>query len=206
MDKSPAPSLLPIFRSRQQAEILALVLGSPGRDFTLPEIAEMAGAPYSSVHREIDRCESAGLISTRRIGRSRVIAADTNSPYFDGLAEVLVRAFGPPRVLAEELEAIDGVDEAYIFGSWAARHSGWEQGGRPVKDVDVLILGRPDRDELYAAVSRAEARLGREVQVVIRESGWLEDGADSFHDTVVGRPLVALALPVTRRVQADSSP
>lgn len=194
MDKTPTPSLLPIFRSQQQAEILALVLGSPERDFTLPEIATMTGTPYPSVHREIDRAQSAGLVTSKRIGNSRIITADTNSPYFHGLAEVLIRAFGPPQVLAEELAMIDGIDEAYIFGSWAARHSG-QAGQRPVHDIDLLILGQPERDPLYAAVAQAEGRLGREVQVTIREPGWLEDGTDSFHDTVAGRPLVPVPLP-----------
>jgi hypothetical protein len=54
----------------------------------------------------------------------------------------------------------------------------------------VLILGEPDRDQLYDAVGAAERRLGRPVQATIREAGWLDSGSGSFHQTVTSRPLL----------------
>lgn len=107
--------------------------------------------------------------------------------------DVRVKAFGPPQVLAEVLEDIDGIEAAYIFGSWAARWSG-EGAKRPVADIDVLVLGAPDRDRLYAALSVAEKRLGRPVEDAIRPADWIAEGIDSFHATVVSRPLVPIAL------------
>ncbi len=206
MDRTPTPPLLPIFRSQQQAEILALILGSADREFTLPEISERTRAPYPSVHREIERAESTGLISVRKVGNSKLVTANVESPYFDGLSDVLVKAFGPPQVLADELAGIDGITESYIFGSWAARHAG-QTGPRPVGDIDLLILGDPDRDIVYAAASRAEKRLGREVQVTLRADNWLSSGSGAFHDTVLSRPLYRLIpAAVTRRDRAGSTP
>ena len=48
-----------------------------------------------------------------------------------------------------------------------------------------LILGAPDRDQLYAALSAAENRLGRPVQATVREAGWLNSGSGSFHSHAV---------------------
>jgi predicted nucleotidyltransferase len=81
------------------------------------------------------------------------------------------------------------VREAYIFGSWAARWQG-EPGTRPVGDIDVLVLGRPDREQLYAATHEVGLAVGREIQAQIRAPGWLKTGTGSFHDTVINRPLV----------------
>jgi hypothetical protein len=64
-----------------------------------------------------------------------------------------------------------------------------------VGDVDVLILGTPNRDRLYEAIHDLEDRLGRPVQVTIRDTGWLADGEGSFHDTVTSRPMVPIPLP-----------
>ena len=50
-------------------------------------------------------------------------------------------------------------------------------------------------DQLYAALSTAEQRLGRPVQATIRERAWLEAGSGAFHDTITSRPLVKLAVP-----------
>ena len=194
MDRQPAPSLLPILRSQQQGEILALLLGDPDLELSLTEIASRVGVPHPSVYREIQRAEQAGLVSSRKIGNTRLVRANTASPYYAGLAEVLTRAFGVPAVLAEALRDVDGIAAAYIYGSWAAQHEG-QAGQRPVGDIDVLVLGEPDRDQLYAALSTAEQRLARLVQPTIRDSTWLESGSGAFHDTITRRPLVRLAVP-----------
>jgi len=191
MDRQPAPALLPILRSQQQGEILALLLGDPGLELSLTEIAARTGAPHPSVYREIQRAEQAGLVTTRKMGNVRLVRANTASPYYPGLADVLTRAFGVPAVLAEVLRPVGGIAAAYIYGSWAARHDG-QAGQRPVGDIDVLVLGEPDRDRLYDALSTAEERLGRPIQATIREPAWLDSGTGAFHDTVVSRPLLKL--------------
>ncbi len=196
VERTPSPGLLPIFRSQQQAELLALLLGDPDLELSLTELAVRTGTPHPSVYREVERAEAAGLVTSRRIGRARLVRADVASPYYDGLADVLTRAFGVPAVIGGALRSVDGVDEAYIFGSWAARHTG-ERGVRPVGDIDLLVLGTPDRDALYDSVHDTEQRLGREVQVTVREPAWLERGSGSFHDTVVSRPLLRLNVSTT---------
>ena len=194
VDRQPAPALLPILRSQQQGEILALLLGDPGLELSLTEIAARTGAPHPSVYREIQRAEQAGLVTTRKMGNVRLVRANTASPYYPGLADVLTRAFGVPAVLAEVLRPVGGIAAAYIYGSWAARHEG-QAGQRPVGDIDLLVLGEPDRDRLYDALSTAEERLGRPIQATIREPAWLDSGTGAFHDTVVSRPLLKLTFP-----------
>jgi hypothetical protein len=47
---------------------------------------------------------------------------------------------------------IDNIASAYIYESWAAQLQG-EPGDRPVADIDVLVLGSPDREEINAPVN-----------------------------------------------------
>jgi DNA-binding transcriptional ArsR family regulator len=194
VERQPAPALLPILRSRQQGEILALLLGDPDLELSLTEIAARTGVPHPSVYREVQRAEQAGLVTSRKVGNMRLVRANTASPYYAGLAEVLTRSFGVPAVLAETLRDVAGITAAYIYGSWAARYEG-QPGQRPVGDIDVLVLGEPDRDRLYAALGSAEQRLARPVQATIRDNAWLESGSGAFHATITGRPLVKLAVP-----------
>jgi hypothetical protein len=205
VDKASAPSLLPIFRSQQQAELLALVLGDSILEHTMTDLAERTGVPYPSVHREIERALAVGFVSERLVGRTRVIRADTTSPYFAGLSDVLVKAFGPPWVIGRALLGICGIAGAYIYGSWAAWHSG-SPGDRPVGDIDLLVLGNVNREEVYAAASSVEGRLGRPVQVTIRSADWLAEGSGTFHDTVASRPMVPLLLDSMEKVAEGSKP
>jgi predicted nucleotidyltransferase len=184
-----SPPLLPLLRSRLQADLLTLVLLSPEQEWTLTELASRTGASVSSVQREMVRAEQAGVVSSRRLGNVRLVTA-VASPLTGPLTELLVRSFGPRQVVAEELSGVAGVQEAYLFGSWAARYAG--ETGRPPVDIDVLVIGRPDRDDLYDAAQRAGSRLAREVNVTIRSSQWWHEGDDAFHAEVMRRPLVPI--------------
>ena len=185
----PAPPLLPLLRSRLQAELLTLVLLSPGREWSLTELADRVGCSLSSAQREMARAEEAGVVSTRRLGSTRLVSA-ADSPLTGPLTELLVRSFGPSQVVAEELGEVPGIEAAYLFGSWAARYEG--EPGRAPADIDVLVIGEPDRDELDEAAQRASVRLAREVSITIRSARWWREGGDGFHTEVTRRPLVAV--------------
>jgi predicted nucleotidyltransferase len=189
MQKASAPPLLPLLRSRLQAEVLTLVLTGPGQEWSLTGLASRTGASVSSVQREITRAEEAGVVRSRRLGNVRLVEA-AESPLTGPLTELLLRSFGPRQVLAEELEHVEGIEQAYLFGSWAARYEG--ESGRPPADLDLLVIGAPDRDELDDAAQRATGRLAREVNVTIRSPAWWRDGTDGFHADVTRRPLVSL--------------
>ncbi len=133
------------------------------------------------------RAEQTGVIASRRLGNTRLVTA-ADSPLTGPLTELMLRSFGPRQVLAEELAGLDDIEAAYLFGSWAARYAG--QLGRAPADLDLLVIGRPDRDALDEAAQHAGARLAREVNVTIRSAQWWRDGGDGFHAEVTGRPLV----------------
>lgn len=191
--RAAAPPLAPVFRSPLQGELLALILGEVRSEWTIDELADGIGAPYQSVATELRRLEASDLLRTRRIGRSKLIRVNEEHPLVRPLRDLAVMAFGPPRVLAEELRGIEGCEAAYIYGSWAARHNG-APGPYP-RDIDVLVLGDVDRDAVYEAVARAERRLHQEVNVTLRSSAAWKRADDGFARQVKGGPLVALGLP-----------
>jgi predicted nucleotidyltransferase len=190
MQKGAPPPLLPLLRSRLQAEILTLVLLTPDREWTLTELASRVRSSVSSVQREVVRAEQAGVMTSRRVGNTRLVKAAA-SPLTAPLTDLLLRSFGPRQVLAEELFGVLGIESAYLFGSWAARYAGQE--GRPPVDLDVLVIGAPDRDALDDAAQRAAARLAREVNVTIRSADWWRSGDDGFHSEIMRRPLVQIS-------------
>src|SRR5260370_30822554 len=113
-----APPLLPLLRSRLQAELLTLVLLTPGREWTLTELARRAGGSVSSAQRELARAEQTGVITSRRLGNTPLVTA-ADSPLTRPLTELLLRSFGPRQVLAQGLAGLDDIQPPYIFASWA---------------------------------------------------------------------------------------
>jgi predicted nucleotidyltransferase len=190
--KEGATPLLPLLRSRVQAETLSAVLLSPDREWSLTELARLVGASVATVQREIRRAEEAGVVRTRKVGNTRLVRADPEGALTPPMTELLLRSLGPKQVLTEALRDVPGVDAAYLFGSWAARYRG--DRGRPPQDIDVLVVGRPNRDALDDAIAIAEGRLARQVQVTIRGRNWWEQGKDAFRNEIAKRPLVELEI------------
>jgi len=184
--------LLPMLRSRVQAEALTAVLLHPDREWSLTELARLVGASLPTVQREIKRAEEAGVVRSRRLGNTRLVRANLEGALTGPLTELLVQSLGPKQVVTEALTGMRGIDAAYLFGSWAARYVG--QRGRAPEDVDVLVIGAPDRDALDDALARAEQRLALPVQVTIRRRSWWESGDDAFRKEIAKRPLVELEL------------
>src|SRR6266508_2324528 len=120
--KQPAPSLLPLLRSSTQGELLAVLYLHPDEQYSLTTLADRVRTSVPTVAREADRLAGAGLITENRAGNQRLIRANTDTPLFRPLADLLALTFGPLPVLTESLKSVPGVEEAYIYGSWAARY------------------------------------------------------------------------------------
>jgi predicted nucleotidyltransferase len=188
--KVAVPVLAPVLRSDAQGKILAQVFADPDREHTVTALAARAGTSMPTALREIDRAEAARLVSTRRSGNTRLVKANPANPLYEPYRQIILATYGPPAVILQELHDVKGIDQVYLFGSWAARYCG-EAGPAP-NDIDVLIVGRPDRDQIYEASERAEGRLGIAVQATIRTVKQWNDTSDAFISEIRSRPLVTL--------------
>jgi predicted nucleotidyltransferase len=186
--------LLPVLRSRVTGALLALLYLHPERDYSLTEAGRAIDASPKVMSTEAGRLVTAGLVQETRRGRLRLLRAQTAGPVARPLADLLAVTYGPLPVLTDLLSGVAGVDAAYIYGSWAARYRG--EPGPPPHDVDVLVVGSADENELYAAADEAQKTLRREVSISAVSPGyWAEpDPADTFLQHVRERPLVALQL------------
>jgi len=162
--RTQAPLLAPIFRSDGQARLLSTLLLT-GDEMSVTDLAKGAGLAYPTTHREVARLVEAGILSERRVGRTRLIRANSESPLVDPLREILLVATGPVVVLAEELAGIEGIESAFLYGSFAARMHG--DAGPAPHDIDVMVLGEPDVDAVYEACTRVEAAVQRPVNPTI---------------------------------------
>ncbi len=190
--RSSPPPLLPLLRSRVQGDLLALLYLHPNRDYSLTEAAALIRASVKTVHTEASRLIAAGFVNDSRRGNVHLIRAVTDSPVSRPLTDLLAVTYGPLPVLNDLLADVEGITHAFIYGSWAARYLG-EPGPVP-GDVDVLIVGTADPDDLDEIARAAQNRLGRPVDIRrIRPAAWASpDPADPFLASVRERPLVQL--------------
>lgn len=186
--RTEAPLLAPIFRSDGQARLLSALLLT-GDELSVTDLAKRADLAYPTAHREVARLLEAGILSERQVGRTRLIRANVESPLVDPLREILRIATGPVVLLAEELARIDGIESAFLYGSFAARMLG--DAGPAPHDIDVMVLGQPDVDAVYDACTRVEAVVHRPVNPTILTSEEFAEPS-GFLDDVRGRPAIAV--------------
>lgn len=187
--RSKAPALLPMFRSQHQAELLLVLLLHPDDEFGLTELAKTIGVPLSTLQTEVNRLETAGLVTSHHLGRTRLIRCNPAHPATPSLSKLLEVTLGPKVVVGECFD-IPSAELVIIFGSWAARYAG--RGGPPPRDVDVLVVGDVDRSILYAAADKAQSRLGMDVNPVLRSLDQWTDRSDALVQQIKAGPYLTV--------------
>lgn len=183
MSETP-PVLLPIFRSEHQMRILVEVFWGP-KPMTGSELARRTGIPQPTVAREVARLERSGLVTTATVGTAKTIAPNPNLPYGNALRQLLAYAGGIVPLLARLAKEAPGIDEVFIFGSWASRFHG--ETGPPANDIDVAIVSSTvTRFDLAEARLALETSTGLEINLFVLEPASerlaeLRDGSVPVH-------------------------
>jgi DNA-binding transcriptional ArsR family regulator len=188
--RTEGPPLLPIFRSAGQAAVLSTIYLASA-PMSVQEVAERASVSYPTGHREIAKLLEAGIVSEERVGNTRLIRANEQSPYFDSLHDLVEIAFGPVPVLRELLGEVRGLRSAVIFGSYAARAKGIP--GPAPEDIDVAVIVADDDydiDGVYDACEKASGRVRREVRPMLTTVAAWE--SDDFFDGIRNGPTIEL--------------
>jgi AraC-like DNA-binding protein len=188
--KATVPALSPLLRSNAQGDILALLFMNEGEEYSLADISRHVHALPATVHREVERLVASRILTDRSVGRARLVRANREDRMYLSLFDLLQLSYGPKAVLQPLLSDIPGIEQAFIYGSWAARYSG--EVGPPPQDVDVLVVGTSPRERLESIAHEAQLRLRREVNLNrVSAEEWAK-ATQPFIVTVRSRPLVEL--------------
>lgn len=191
MKVAPA-QLFPLFRSDAQGLILAELFMNAYELHSISHLAEFAAVSIPTAMREVDRLLDAQVVIQKTVGRARFIQANRQHLLFESIQQIVSYSYGPAAVLPSVLLGLDGIENAYLFGAWAARLS--KQAGPTLKEVDLLLVGQVSRIEASRAAARAEEMLGREINVQFASAlEWARAESD-FVREIQSRPLVELSL------------
>jgi predicted nucleotidyltransferase len=160
MTENTQGSLL-LGRSKIRQRILALIMDAPDRRMHLRGIARAVGTSAGTAARELGRLEEAGLVRRTREGNQVYFEARPGQPLYGQIRDLVRQVAGVPIILRRHLSGLAGVERAMIFGSYA--HGSIKSDS----DVDVLIIGKPDRDELTERLEMASLEISRPVNEVV---------------------------------------
>lgn len=183
--------LAPVLRSETQARLLAAVLLHPDREASIADLARETGSDPGNLHSEVERLAQAGIIADRRAGRTRLLRPG-DSALIGPVANLLLLGYGLKPAVENALSDIPDIEQVFIGGSWAARYHG--QPGTFPHDVEVIMVGKPDRDDATKAVVEALRAIGHDGQVIFRSPPAWREAKDAFNRTAKNGPLVELQI------------
>lgn len=157
--------LLPILRSQTQGELLARLFLNPDREFMVSDLARALDVSVPGLHHEVVRLSDSGYIQERREGRNRLVRANIEMAIAEPLTALLALTYGPLPMLEDALGDIEGIERAFIYGSWAQRYTG--QSGDVPHDIDLGVIGYISSDDIYEPLLAKEEYLLREINFTI---------------------------------------
>lgn len=160
-DSHPTSLAGALFTTTQQ-RVLAALFGEPKRRFMVTELIAQTGGG-GAIQRELNRLESAGIVTSTREGRQRLVQINRSCPIHAELGRIVHKTLLIAPALEKALAPLrDRIEFAFIYGSVArqADHAG--------SDIDLMVISaQVGLADLYPAITPAEQSLGRPVKPTI---------------------------------------
>jgi predicted nucleotidyltransferase len=152
------------FRSKARQHLLAYYFSNPTARHHLRDLAERLGIDPSNLSKELGRLEREGLFGSEVSGRQKYFQLNREYPLFDEVRRIVAKTIGAAPVIAQSLKRIEGIDEAYLYGSFASNQQD------AASDIDVLMVGAPREEVLAQTMRKLERQLGREINYTVLTS------------------------------------
>ena len=181
--------LATLFSSRVRAKLLVAFFLSPGEKHNAWELSQRLGVNYSAVWKELVRLEGLGILTSEQRGNSKDYQVNKDCSIAPELRSIVLKTEGAGVVIKEKLQEMGGVKEAFIYGSYASGEADVRS------DLDLMIIGEIDLDQLAPVISGLEKDLNRPINYVIySEEEWKEKKAvkDPFWENVARAPQIWL--------------
>lgn len=147
--------------SQLRRKLLAYSFTNPGSQHYLREIAGILGLDPTNLLRELRRLEREGLFISERRGRQVYFRLNRSYPLYREVKGIVSKTLGAPALIREALEAISGIEGAYLYGSFARDQED------AASDIDLLIVGRARAERLEIPIRNLEKQLGREINYTL---------------------------------------
>ncbi|MDO8668212.1 MAG: nucleotidyltransferase domain-containing protein [bacterium] len=149
--------LLKLTKSKTRKKILQLFFADDNKKYYPRQLEKILELPVSNIHRELTALERSGILSKEKIANSVFYYPNKESAIFKDFKNIVFKTIGIEGTLREELEKIKGVARAFIFGSFAKNEED------SFSDVDLMVIGDVNEDELIQKVSKLESLFNREI-------------------------------------------
>jgi predicted nucleotidyltransferase len=148
-------------RSKARQRLLVFYFANPTARLHLRDLAQRLDIDPANLSKELRRLETEGLFRSEVGGRQKYFQLNREYPLFAEVRSIVSKTIGASSLIAQSLKKIEGIEEAYLYGSFASNQQD------AASDIDVLVIGAPRGEVLAEAMRKIERQLGREVSYTV---------------------------------------
>lgn len=148
------------FKSKISEKILSYYFVNTGKSHYINELAKILDVDLGNLFRKLKEMEREGLFCSELRGNQRYFFLNKKCPYLAEYKKIYELRYGFIEILKHKLKATPGLREAYIFGSFAKGNFSEDS------DIDLLLVGEHDLDEVNLIISNLEKKIRREINLV----------------------------------------
>ncbi len=178
-----------IGRSKTRKAILQLYFSHPEKKYYLRQLEKILHFPVQNIRRDLINLEKSGMFKREKSGNQVYYFLNKKSSIYDDIKNIISKTIGIENQLRESLYGIRGIKSAFIFGSFA-------DGTRDsLSDIDIMIIGDIDENNLIEKISILENKIEREINYHIYGEKEFEERKkekDSFISKILLKPAIFL--------------
>jgi predicted nucleotidyltransferase len=179
-----------LFSSKLRVKVLSHLFFHPGETMHVRRLAAELRESPGSVARELAHLERAGILVSQAVGNQKHYGLRGDNPILEDLRNIFLKTSGASAELKAALEAMGGVELAFIYGSYASGEA------NAASDIDVMVIGDVSERKLAPAVARVEGRLKRQVNYTLYTRREVEERlgtpGDFVHEVLAGPKIVLI--------------
>jgi predicted nucleotidyltransferase len=151
-----------LITSKSRVEILTWFFTHPGERFHYLQLDKLLKASRPSLQKELKRLDDAGILLSKKEANIRFYWVNQDHPLYPALKEMIFKTTGLADALKESLgPLVTRINAAFIYGSVAKNLE------EARSDIDLMVVGDVDLDDLHRAIASAEQLIDREVNITV---------------------------------------
>lgn len=177
-----------LFSSRVRVRLLTIFLLNTDSHLHASALVQKVGAHYNAVWKELAHLEKIGLLKSEIAANTKSYFLNTRFPILPELRAIILKTVGIGDTIRQALASLN-VNAAFVYGSFASGDMDRQS------DVDIMIIGEVELEQLAPIVVRLEKNLGRLVNYIVYSSEeWQEkvDAKEPFIANVLASPKIML--------------
>lgn len=148
------------FKSRVTKKTLNYFFLNEDKKIYINELARLIEEEAKNVYRILLRLEKSGILVSEFKGKERYFFTNKKNSIYNEYKAVFLKTAGFENLLKKTVKRIDGIKEAYIYGSYPNKSYDANS------DIDLLLVGELNLLTSERAIHKIQKNIGREINVV----------------------------------------